>query len=178
MSINSTTLLDQLNEALDSPKTALVFIETFLGLMTEKRQMFLNLLVPKLQFDDLDLVLQKANQRIDGKANLFVQKIESTEIDDIIPVKEEDEKVEMDEDFTNDCDIEIATKDNDPEDMCLLNEKVKSKKEKLQCDQCNYGCTNKSTLQKHIDTALFTYSNIQTNIFVNIVDLKPMKKGV
>jgi len=91
MSIDSSTLHDQLNESLDSPKTALVFIETFLGSKTEKRQMFLNLLVPKLQSDDLDLVLQKANQRINGKTNSFVPKIENTEHDNIIPVKEENE---------------------------------------------------------------------------------------
>jgi len=65
--MTTTSVLDQLREALASDTTAATFIEAFLGLITNERKTFLEHLVKKLQFDDLYLVLQKASQRINGQ---------------------------------------------------------------------------------------------------------------
>jgi len=92
MSTTPPSLLDQLKEALASHKTAIVFIEAFLVLITDERQMFLKHLVMKLQFEDLCLVLQNVNKRIRGNVVEMNQDHDySTEFENIVSVKEEED---------------------------------------------------------------------------------------
>jgi len=160
--MSTTPLLDQLKKALASDKIAIVFIEAFLGLITDERKMFLKHLVMKLQLEDLYMLLQKVNQRIqEPKENNGTMGTE--ELVKSVCVKVEDEESGEHDDIIIDVDPSPLQGDDedqhennlDPlfEDVHKNSEPKATKgarsEKSFQCTVCLKPHTNKEALRRH-----------------------------